>query len=106
MFLGAHEHVAGRLSVGDYVEYTMLLAFMIAPIVQLVSIGTQLTEALAGLDRTTEIMNEMQEDSEPRRSVSLASIKGDVEFDQRDVRVRGGQAGAAWHQLRLEARER
>ena len=35
MFLGAHEHVAGRLSVGDYVEYTMLLAFMIAPIVQL-----------------------------------------------------------------------
>ncbi len=81
MFLGAHEHVAGRLSVGDYVEYTMLLAFMIAPIVQLVSIGTQLTEALAGLDRTTEIMNEMQEDSEPRRSVSLASIKGDVEFD-------------------------
>ena len=82
MFLGAHEHVAGRLSVGDYVEYTMLLAFMIAPIVQLVSIGTQLTEALAGLDRTTEIMSEMQEDSEPRRSVALPAIKGDVEFDK------------------------
>ena len=82
MFLGAHEHVAGRLTVGDYVEYTMLLAFMIAPIVQLVSIGTQLTEALAGLDRTTEIMGEMQEDSEPRRSVALASIQGDVEFDR------------------------
>ena len=82
MYLGAHEHVAGRLTVGDYVEYTMLLAFMIAPIVQLVSIGTQLTEALAGLDRTTEIMSEMQEDSEPRRSVALPSIKGDVEFDK------------------------
>jgi subfamily B ATP-binding cassette protein MsbA len=82
MFLGAHEHTAGRLTVGDYVEYTMLLAFMIAPIVQLVSIGTQLTEALAGLDRTTEIMNEMQEDSEPRRAVALPSIKGDVEFDK------------------------
>lgn len=81
MFLGAHEHVAGRLSVGDYVEYTMLLAFMIAPIVQLVSIGTQLTEALAGLDRTTEIMNEMQEDSEPSRSIALPEIKGDVAFD-------------------------
>ncbi len=81
MYLGAHEHVAGRLSVGDYVEYTMLLAFMIAPIVQLVSIGTQLTEALAGLDRTTEIMNEMQEDSEPRRKVALPEIKGDVAFD-------------------------
>ena len=82
MFLGAHEHIAGRLTVGDYVEYTMLLAFMIAPIVQLVSIGTQLTEALAGLDRTTEIMNEMQEDSEPRRSKTIGSIKGDVVFDK------------------------
>lgn len=82
MFLGAHEHTAGRLTVGDYVEYTMLLAFMIAPIVQLVSIGTQLTEALAGLDRTTEIMNEMQEDSEPRRSIALPEIKGDVVFDK------------------------
>ena len=81
MFLGAHEHTAGRLTVGDYVEYTMLLAFMIAPIVQLVSIGTQLTEALAGLDRTTEIMSEMQEDSEPRRSIMLPPIKGDVQFD-------------------------
>jgi ABC-type multidrug transport system fused ATPase/permease subunit len=79
MYLGAREHIAGRLSVGDYVEYTMLLAFMIAPIVQLVSIGTQLTEALAGL--TTEIMSEMQEDSEPRRKVALPEIKGDVAFD-------------------------
>ena len=60
----------------------MLLAFMIAPIVQLVSIGTQLTEALAGLDRTTEIMSEQQEDSEPRRKQALASVKGDVEFDR------------------------
>jgi subfamily B ATP-binding cassette protein MsbA len=82
MYLGAHEHTAGRLSVGAYVEYTMLLAFMIAPIVQLVSIGTQLTEALAGLDRTTEIMSEQQEDSEPRRKHALESIKGDVEFDK------------------------
>ena len=82
MYLGAHEHTAGRLTVGDYVEYTMLLAFMIAPIVQLVSIGTQLTEALAGLDRTTEIMSEQQEDSEPRRKVALSSINGDVEFDK------------------------
>ncbi len=58
MYLGAHESAAGRLNAGGYVEYTMLLAFMIAPIVQLVNIGTQLTEALAGLDRTTEILNE------------------------------------------------
>ena len=59
----------------------MLLAFMVAPIVQLVSIGTQLTEALAGLDRTTEILNEAQEDSEPSRTVNIGPIHGDVVFD-------------------------
>jgi subfamily B ATP-binding cassette protein MsbA len=81
MYLGAHENAAGRLNTGDYVEYTMLLAFMIAPIVQLVNIGTQLTEALAGLDRTTEILNEREEDSEPARTQVAGSIRGDVEFD-------------------------
>ena len=83
MYLGAHETAAGRLNTGGYVEYTMLLAFMIAPIVQLVSIGTQISEALAGLDRTTEILNEREEDSEPGRVSVAAKIRGDVEF--RDV---------------------
>ena len=83
MYLGAREIVAHRLDVGGYVEYTMLLAFMVAPIVQLVNIGTQLTEALAGLDRTTEILNESEEDSEPNRSVTIPTIQGDVSF--RDV---------------------
>jgi subfamily B ATP-binding cassette protein MsbA len=81
MYLGAKEIGAHRLDVGGYVEYTMLLAFMIAPIVQLVSIGTQLTEALAGLDRTTEILSEREEDSEPNRTVILPTIHGDVAFN-------------------------
>ena len=59
----------------------MLLAFMIAPIAQLVNIGTQLTEALAGLDRTTEILNEREEDSEPARTQACGTIRGDVAFD-------------------------
>jgi ABC-type multidrug transport system fused ATPase/permease subunit len=83
MYLGAHQVVAGRLTTGGYVTYVMFLAFMIAPIVQLVSIGTQLTEAVAGLDRTTEIMAEHEEDSEPQRTVLMPPIKGDVAF--RDV---------------------
>jgi ABC-type multidrug transport system fused ATPase/permease subunit len=58
----------------------MFLAFMIAPIVQLVSIGTQLTEAAAGLDRTHEIMSESQEDSEPTRTHTLPLIAGDIAF--------------------------
>src|SRR5665213_1842253 len=81
MYLGAHEHQAGRLTAGSYFTFTALLAFMVAPIAQLVSIGTQLTEALAGLDRTTEILSEQEEDAEPDRQLSLDKIRGDVAFD-------------------------
>ncbi len=81
MYLGAHQVVDGKLTTGGYVTYVMFLAFMIAPIAQLVSIGTQLTEALAGLDRTTEILSEAQEDSEPSRSLALSEIRGDIRFE-------------------------
>ena len=53
---------------------------MVAPIAQLVSIGTQLTEAVAGLDRTTEILNEREEDGDPKRQTAMAPIGGDVAF--------------------------
>jgi ABC-type multidrug transport system fused ATPase/permease subunit len=81
MFLGAHQVVSGHLTAGGYVTYVMFLAFMIAPIVQLVSIGTQLTEAVAGLDRTTEILGEREEDSEPTRVTALATMRGDIRFE-------------------------
>ena len=80
MYLGAHQVVSGRLTTGGYVTYVMFLAFMIAPIAQLVAIGTQLTEALAGLDRTTEILSESEEDSEPTRTNVLGTTHGDVAF--------------------------
>jgi len=80
MFLGAHQVVSGRLTTGGYVTYVMFLAFMIAPIVQLVGIGTQLTEAVAGLDRTNEILAEAEEDSEPGRKIALSAIRGEVAF--------------------------
>jgi ABC-type multidrug transport system fused ATPase/permease subunit len=83
MFLGAHQVTSGRLTPGGYVTYVMFLGFMTIPIVQLVSIGTQVTEALAGLDRTTEILNENEEDSEPTRTHAAGAngiIHGDVAF--------------------------
>jgi ABC-type multidrug transport system fused ATPase/permease subunit len=80
MYLGAHQVVAGHLTTGGYVTYVMFLAFMIAPIAQLVAIGTQLTEAVAGLDRTNEILSERAEDNEPARTISLGPIRGDVAF--------------------------
>jgi subfamily B ATP-binding cassette protein MsbA len=81
MYLGAHQVVAGHLTTGGYVTYVMFLAFMIAPIVQLVSIGTQLTEAAAGLDRTAELLGEQTEDAEPGRVHDLESVRGEVVFD-------------------------
>ncbi len=81
MFMGAHLHVANKLTTGGYFSYVMLLAFMTAPIVQLVSIGTQLTEAVAGLDRTREVLAELEEDAEPGRSIEIGPIVGDVRFE-------------------------
>jgi len=81
MYVGARQIMAGTLTKGGFVSYNFLLVFLVAPIMQIVSIGTQLTEALAGLERTQEIMHERPEDQDPRRKVSLPDIIGDVEFD-------------------------
>lgn len=84
MLLGGRDYFAHRLTLGDYFQYNMFLAFMIAPVFQVVNIGTQLTEAVAGLDRTIEIMSEMDEFSDPQRTVAIGEIRGEVEFQ--DVR--------------------
>jgi subfamily B ATP-binding cassette protein MsbA len=80
MYMGARLNGLGKLTAGSYFSYVMFLAFMTAPIVQLVAIGTQLTEALAGLDRTREIMGEREEDADPARSIELGPLDGDVRF--------------------------
>jgi ABC-type multidrug transport system fused ATPase/permease subunit len=80
MYIGAHQIASGTLTVGGFVSYTLLLGFLVAPIMQIVSIGTQLTEALAGLERTQEIMRERPEDQDPKRSVQLPDILGLIEF--------------------------
>jgi subfamily B ATP-binding cassette protein MsbA len=80
MFMGAHANAVGKLTTGGYFSYVMFLAFMTAPIVQLVAIGTQLTEAMAGLDRTREVFAEQQEDADPARSLDMGTIHGDVRF--------------------------
>jgi len=81
MYLGAREVTMHRLDVGRYVEFIMLLGFMVAPVALLVSIGTQLMDALAGLDRTAEILSENEEDSEPGRTIIMPTIKGNVAFN-------------------------
>jgi subfamily B ATP-binding cassette protein MsbA len=81
MWLGGHSVLRGTWTVGDYFSYNMFLAFMIAPVFQIVNIGTQLTEAFAGLDRTREIMAELEENQVPGRSVKMPPIIGNVQFE-------------------------
>lgn len=80
MGLGALQVRFHRMGVGSYVEFTMLLAYMVAPVALLVSIGTQLTETLAGLERTSGILAEREEDSEARQERVVDPIQGHVVF--------------------------
>src|SRR6202790_3485883 len=81
MLVGAHQVLAGKITPGDFISYTAFLAFMIAPVFQVVGIGTQLTEAVAGLERTREVLDERPEDEDPRRPISLPDIEGELAFD-------------------------
>ena len=81
MYVGALQIEAHTLTVGGLMAFTAFLAFMVAPVFQVVGIGTQLTEALAGLDRTHEVLSERPEDRDPRRTVDLPLIDGHVVFD-------------------------
>jgi ABC-type multidrug transport system fused ATPase/permease subunit len=80
MFLGARQIFAGTLTLGEFTMFTAFLAFLVAPVFQVVGIGTQLTEALAGLDRTQEVLHEKPEDEDTRRNRSIGSIQGVVSF--------------------------
>jgi subfamily B ATP-binding cassette protein MsbA len=81
MYVGARQILAGALTLGGFFTYTLLLGFLVAPLFQVVSIGTQFTEALAGLERTREVLRETPEDADPRRTAALPRIDGDVLFD-------------------------
>jgi subfamily B ATP-binding cassette protein MsbA len=81
MWLGGHRVLGNTWTVGDYFSYNMFLAFMIAPVFQVVNVGTQLTEAFAGLDRTSEIMAELEENQSPGRIEKMPPIQGTVRFE-------------------------
>jgi len=81
MYFGAHQIAAGTLTIGGFFTYTLFLGFLIAPIMSIVQIGTQLTEALAGLERTQELLSENREDQDPKRTLNLGEIYGTVDFE-------------------------
>ncbi|MFI1743116.1 ABC transporter ATP-binding protein [Thalassobellus sediminis] len=81
MGIGGYYMILGEMTSGEFLFFTLILGFMIAPIVQMSNIGSQLTEALAGLDRTEELMNMTAEEDAEDRDIQLETFKGDLEFD-------------------------
>jgi subfamily B ATP-binding cassette protein MsbA len=81
MGIGGYYMIQGTMTFGDFIQFTFLLAFMVAPIVQMSNIGSQLTEALAGLDRTEELMNMAAEEDDEERTVVLEDLQGEINFD-------------------------
>ncbi|SMD44572.1 ATP-binding cassette, subfamily B, MsbA [Aquiflexum balticum DSM 16537] len=81
MGIGGYMIMDGQMTFGDFLAFTLYLGFMIAPIVQMSNIGSQFTEAFAGLDRTEEIMNYPLEDALGSRILNLPNFKGDIRFE-------------------------
>ena len=83
MWVGAHEIEAGRMTVGSFVSFTLYLGLLVGPVIQIVSIGSQVTEGFAGLERIRELRNEIAEDAGDSSRQPLPPLEGKVEF--RDV---------------------
>ncbi|PWI31621.1 ABC transporter permease [Flavobacteriaceae bacterium LYZ1037] len=101
MGIGGYKIMTGDLTVGDFLSFTLLLGFMIAPIVQMSNIGSQLTEALAGLDRTEELMNMTAEEDDKERQIKLDDIEGHLEF--KDVSFQYEEGKEVLHNINFKA---
>jgi ABC-type multidrug transport system fused ATPase/permease subunit len=81
MIVGGRLMIRGSMSIGDFFQFTLLLGFMVAPVFQIASIGTQLTESFAGLDRMHEVLSERPENDDPDRRVDVGPIEGHIRFE-------------------------
>jgi ABC-type multidrug transport system fused ATPase/permease subunit len=101
MVVGGRMILSGRMTIGDFFAFTLYLGFLVAPVFQMVSIGTQITEAFAGLDRMHEVLEEQPEDLDPERIVRLDRIEGNIRFDNVTFAYEAGKP--VLHGVTLEA---
>ncbi|MFT6794939.1 MAG: ABC-type multidrug transport system fused ATPase/permease subunit [Maribacter sp.] len=102
MGIGGYKIMMDELTIGLFLEFTFLLALMVAPIVQMSNIGSQLTEALAGLDRTEELMNMTPESDEENRTILLDNMKGNIVF--KDVSFAYEEDKEVLHNINFEVK--
>jgi subfamily B ATP-binding cassette protein MsbA len=102
MYLGTHQIYAGKMTMGQLIYFNAVLIFLIAPIVGVVNIGTQMSEALAGLERTREVLRERPEDEDPERTRKIGHIVGEVLFENVEFAYQTGKT--VLHGISFEAR--
>lgn len=102
MGIGGYFMMQGEMTTGQFISYTVFLGFLIAPIVQMSNIGSQLTEALAGLDRTEELMNMTAEEDLEDRDVTLERLDGHLKFE--DVSFSYEEGKEVLHNINFEAK--
>jgi ABC-type multidrug transport system fused ATPase/permease subunit len=81
MYFGGNRVLSWQMTSGALVSYTVFLALLVAPVFQIVSVGSSVNEALAGLERTRDILKENREESDPKRAREIPVIRGDVAFE-------------------------
>jgi ABC-type multidrug transport system fused ATPase/permease subunit len=101
MYMGTRAIFAGHMTAGGFVSYGAFLGMLVAPVTQIVGLGPQITEALAGLERTREVLTEKPEDQDPERTVSLDRIEGHVKFEHVDFAYEPGKP--VLHAVEFEA---
>ncbi len=102
MYLGVQQIYAGTMTMGQLIMFNAFLIFLIAPIVGVVNIGTQMSEALAGLERTREVLREKPEDDDPERTETIGPITGKVDFENVQFAYETGKT--VLHGISFEAR--
>ena len=102
LYLGTMRIMAGTMTLGTFLTYVAFLAMLIAPVSQIVSIGTQLTEGMAGLERTRDILAENPEDQDPKRTFSIGKVEGELAFDNVDFAYAEGKP--VLHDISFQAR--
>ncbi|MGV3710652.1 MAG: ABC transporter ATP-binding protein, partial [Gemmatimonas sp.] len=81
IFVGGNDVIAGRMTIGDLLMFTIFIAMVTFPVIQIANIGTQLTEAFAGLDRIRELRDMATEDQEDQNKAPVPTVRGDVAFE-------------------------
>ena len=102
MWIGSHEVLAHRMTLGSFFSFTLYLGMLVGPVIQIVSIGSQITEAFAGLERIREIRDEKREDEKDAALEPLPRLVGHVEFD--DVSFEYEKGAPVLRNVSFEAR--